>query len=509
MEWLSAGLRAATGRGESEQTGPTPFTLEGGLIAAEWGEASLKLYLLRPDGAVEDSREASGVGAAELIPKPPQKDPAKFEDVFEQQCRSLEEGRPGPSPRPALVCGLAGSRAGWCAVVSTTLPAGVKQLATGAVRVPTRSGRAVFVVPGLASRPQRSVLARLDALRGEETRVMGSLIHSVMHPKPGQPFRPRRLFCLLGPAASQWILAEDGSIVFFRSYRKTHDHCWHLGCILPRMSAMIVRTGTATCYAALAPAAGAATTLASLGGRAASGGNAAAAVEQGLTEGFAGEESLLHQLNYLREPARIRTPTHAGEIPHDRRHLLLAHIARSCRSCLLSVHCMFVLSDVSRFTACPCCPQTRRRSLASWVLRTARRTWPGCWWAPRSRRSLMSRPSGPQPQPEPEPEPEPAELRQVTLLLTTLLLPRVVLTKVVKAAQPRRRRTVLARPGRPSSPPPPSHLHPHPPSSRGPGCTSRSAARTACCCSSTAAHWSGTPRTRPPLASFEQLHPRS
>ena len=218
MEWLSAGLRAATGRGESGgDAGPTPFTLEGGLIAAEWGEASLKLFLLQADGAVADSREASGVGAAELIPKPPQKDPAKFEDVFEQQCRSLEEGRPGPSPRPALVCGLAGSRAGWCAVDSTTLPAGVKQLATGAVRVPTRSGRAVFVVPGLASRPQRSALARLDALRGEETRVMGSLIHSVMHPKPGQPFRPRRLFCLLGPAASQWILAEDGSIVFFRS----------------------------------------------------------------------------------------------------------------------------------------------------------------------------------------------------------------------------------------------------------------------------------------------------
>ena len=57
MEWLSAGLRAATGRGESGgDAGPTPFTLEGGLIAAEWGEASLKLYLLKPDGVVEDSR---------------------------------------------------------------------------------------------------------------------------------------------------------------------------------------------------------------------------------------------------------------------------------------------------------------------------------------------------------------------------------------------------------------------------------------------------------------------
>ena len=25
--------------------------------------------------------------------------------------------------------------------------------------------------------------------------------------------------------------------------RKTHDHCWHLGCILPRECATIVRTG--------------------------------------------------------------------------------------------------------------------------------------------------------------------------------------------------------------------------------------------------------------------------
>ena len=203
MEWLSAGLRAATGRGESGgDAGPTPFTLEGGLIAAEWGEASLKLFLLQADGAVADSREASGVGAAELIPKPPQKDPAKFEDVFEQQCRSLEEGRPGPSPRPALVCGLAGSRAGWCAVDSTTLPAGVKQLATGAVRVPTRSGRAVFVVPGLASRPQRSVLAaaRRAARRGDPG---DGLAHPLGHapaagpalpPAPALlPARPRRL----------------------------------------------------------------------------------------------------------------------------------------------------------------------------------------------------------------------------------------------------------------------------------------------------------------------------
>ena len=40
----------------------------------------------------------------------------------------------------------------------------------------------------------------------------------------------------------QSVLCDPDAIELARD-GKPHDHCWHLGCILPRAPAMIVRTG--------------------------------------------------------------------------------------------------------------------------------------------------------------------------------------------------------------------------------------------------------------------------
>ena len=41
----------------------------------------------------------------------------------------------------------------------------------------------------------------------------------------------------------RWLWENSTMIA---TYRETHAHCWHLGCILPRVPAMIVRTGRPT-----------------------------------------------------------------------------------------------------------------------------------------------------------------------------------------------------------------------------------------------------------------------
>eukprot|EP01043_Picozoa_sp_COSAG02_P044516 COSAG02_NODE_3983_length_5954_cov_60.916482_1_plen_401_part_00 len=278
MESLSAGLRglgsmvarATTGgAGSGGDATPRPFALgPPGMVAAEWTDGGLQLWLIGADGTVEASHSAVGVGVRDL------EQGQHFESVFEQQVRILEQqgsaaGRSdshvgGAGLRPALVCGAAGGRGGWCETPCVGLPAGVKQLASAAMRVPTASGRVIFMVPGCEMRAGDRVAAalaeessdiaastgnstarspqRLDILRGQETLVMGTLITAVLHQQPGTVFRPEKLFCLLidepvsgaqsdsNPSAqhgapsrratqSAWISTKDGAINWFRSYR--------------------------------------------------------------------------------------------------------------------------------------------------------------------------------------------------------------------------------------------------------------------------------------------------
>ena len=270
MESLSAGLRglgsmvarAAAGAGSAGDQSARPFALgPPGMIGAEWTDGGLQLWLIGADGAVEATHSAVGVGVCDLGGQP-----QHFESVFEQQVRILEQQQAGGAGlRPALVCGAAGRRGGWCETPCIGLPAGVKQLASAARQVPTASGRVVFVVPGCELRAGDPTAAtpaeassdlatgttnsaarspqRLDILRGQETLVMGMLISAVLHQQPGTLFRAERLFCLLGDehvssprsadpnlsardgapsrrvVQSAWISTKDGAINWFRSYR--------------------------------------------------------------------------------------------------------------------------------------------------------------------------------------------------------------------------------------------------------------------------------------------------
>ena len=283
MESLSAGLRGlgsmVTRAAAPADALPTAFELgPAGLIVGHWSHTSLSLFLINPDGSVAASVDAAGLGVAalSLSTRPPLNDPQKYEDIFEQQALALEQ-QAGGGVRPAIICGAVGGRGGWQGVDCVVLPAGVKHLAAAAQRVEApRSGRAIFIVPGCAIRPwgKDSLLARLDVIRGEETTVMGSLVNAVLNQQPGAVFRSQRLFVLFTAAGSVWVATKTGEIVWFRSYR------------------------TGSVCDALAPLAGAACAAASVGSSATVG-NPGAAMEQGLTEGLAAQESVLHQLVYL------------------------------------------------------------------------------------------------------------------------------------------------------------------------------------------------------------------
>ena len=62
--------------------------------------------------------------------------------------------------------------------------------------------------------------------------------------KPGDPAEDA---ALVAKFEGYWAMATaDERIVGLNPWYKPHDYCWHLGCILPRVPAMIVRTGTTT-----------------------------------------------------------------------------------------------------------------------------------------------------------------------------------------------------------------------------------------------------------------------
>jgi hypothetical protein len=117
LQSLGSRLAAAT-IGAGGPAASHPFTLDGGLIAAEWGDHYLQLFLINAAGTVEQSRRiGANFGAAALRSRPPVEDSGRrFEDVFEQQVRLWEEDRPrAAQPLPAILSGSVGSAAvGWC-----------------------------------------------------------------------------------------------------------------------------------------------------------------------------------------------------------------------------------------------------------------------------------------------------------------------------------------------------------------------------------------------------------
>ncbi|MEQ7155137.1 2-dehydro-3-deoxygalactonokinase [Brevundimonas aurifodinae] len=158
------------------------------LIGLDWGTTNLRAYLLGTDGAVIESRsDPRGAGALTSSDYP-----AVLQDaVGDWMAAGL----------PALICGMAGSRAGWREAPYQPCPASLEQVASQLTKPVARSG--IWIVPGVAWAPGGVLL---DVMRGEETQVfgVGDLGSRTTIIAPG--------------THSKWIVVEGGDIQTLKTY---------------------------------------------------------------------------------------------------------------------------------------------------------------------------------------------------------------------------------------------------------------------------------------------------
>ena len=167
------------------RTGPV------GLVAADWGTSSLRVWAISPTGVVMAERR-SDEGMARLQPD-------GFEPVLRQHLATLGIAM-GETPLPVLLCGMVGARQGWRQADYVDVPTRLDALYDHVLAIPA-PGLDVRVMPGLADqRPERE-----DVMRGEETLLLGML-------QPGSPVSG--LVCLPG-THSKWVRLQDDEITGF------------------------------------------------------------------------------------------------------------------------------------------------------------------------------------------------------------------------------------------------------------------------------------------------------
>jgi len=159
---------------------------------ADWGTSSFRIWLLDEGGAVLSERR-SGEGMASVDGS------AGFPPILEKHLAAMQ----APGDLPVVICGMAGARQGWVEAPYVALPAGLGDLAAGAIAVPGND-RKISILPGLAQRSQDAP----DVMRGEETQLAG--LHALFA-------EGRHLICMPGTHC-KWVEAVDGRITGFRTW---------------------------------------------------------------------------------------------------------------------------------------------------------------------------------------------------------------------------------------------------------------------------------------------------
>ena len=158
-------------------------------LAADWGTTHLRVWRLRPDGAVVDVRRFAW-GVATLQPG--------------EAARRLEQDiRPalGAERLPAVLCGMVGSAMGIAPAPYIDCPAGAEDIARGLLEIDEQT----WIVPGLRCvRPD----GYPDVMRGEETKVLGWLALD------GRRRTGDHVLCLPG-THGKWVRVRDGRIQDF------------------------------------------------------------------------------------------------------------------------------------------------------------------------------------------------------------------------------------------------------------------------------------------------------
>ena len=166
--------------------------------AIDWGTSTFRLWLLDEDGGVIAGRRTDqGLLQANAL---------GFEKIVDQHLTSLgsELGNQWriESDLPIVVCGMAGSRQGWCEAGYLNTPVELPGLIENSVRV-VDSQREIRILPGIAQRDPKIP----DVIRGEETQLLGVLDHI-----------GRDGYVCMPGTHSKWIKFHDAKLEHFSTF---------------------------------------------------------------------------------------------------------------------------------------------------------------------------------------------------------------------------------------------------------------------------------------------------
>jgi 2-dehydro-3-deoxygalactonokinase len=158
--------------------------------AVDWGTSNFRLWILTTDGNPIAERQ-TGQGLRQAID-------IGFENIIEQHISALGFD----ADLPVVICGMAGSRQGWCEARYVDTPADLGHVIQNAVNVPGIK-RDIRILPGIAQRNSQNP----DVIRGEETQLLG-LIDKL--PSDG-------IVCMPG-THSKWVRFDQGRLENFSTF---------------------------------------------------------------------------------------------------------------------------------------------------------------------------------------------------------------------------------------------------------------------------------------------------
>ena len=164
-------------------------------IAVDWGTTHMRAYAMGHDGAV--LARAQGPGMATLAT-------SGTMGAFEAAFLGAVGQWLGTEPVGIVMCGMVGSRQGWCEAGYLPVPHTLSGLGEAAVSVPAQDGRlAAFIVPGFSQDNP------FDVMRGEESQLAGFAADCAQR---GVAATGR--LCLPGTHA-KWVRLEAGRVTHF------------------------------------------------------------------------------------------------------------------------------------------------------------------------------------------------------------------------------------------------------------------------------------------------------
>ena len=157
---------------------------------SDWGTSRFRLWLVDGKGHVlAEKRSDDGLDTSRA---------RGFTQTLEGHLSALG----APADLPVIICGMAGSRQGWVEANYVPVPADLKAILSGAVKI-EGIARDVRIIPGLSQSGSSP-----NVMRGEETQLLGAILDRDLS---------NGIIAMPG-THSKWVTLEEGRAKSFSTY---------------------------------------------------------------------------------------------------------------------------------------------------------------------------------------------------------------------------------------------------------------------------------------------------